>query len=525
MSDDRYATSVTGPRRLGRGRLLVVALLVAAAVALTLARPAEAGTYTVTQCSSVTPFSEASWERSSDHYGGRPLCGSDAGLQAFHDADTTDLWHYGGWVWRAPAGTVFTDVQANASLAHQAGHHGELVATRPSGEPVGFGSEHADFRVHSISGEFTQFTSWLRCVAPGAGQPCGRAGNDAAHAYVRGVYLRTEDRTAPRLTVTGGSLFDGEVIRGTRGLTFAAADAGSGIRTVYLEGNGAPLAADVRNCALAAGFATALTPCPLTTTESAAVPTASSAFVTGPQNTVRACVADLALDGAANTTCEEHRVWVDNACPTSAVGGGTAISAGFGDGSATESIVRSDRGAVIRGRLASAPAGATVCALTRVLADGEPIVVGATATTGADGSYALELPPGPSREIYVHHAVGDRVIARHGLVSRSAARPSLRVTPNHGLRNRDRLHFAGVLPGPLCFDRLVKLQARLGKRRWQVFRTDRADQGCAFRARYRLRATSRAKRYRFRALVPAAAGYPYERGYSRTARVKIRRRR
>jgi hypothetical protein len=70
----------------------------------------------------------------------------------------------------------------------------------------------------------------------------------------------------------------------------------------------------------------------------------------------------------------------------------------------------------------------------------------------------------------------------------------------------------------------VKVQARLGKRRWQVFRTDRADEGCAFTARYKLRATSDAKRYRFRALVPQAAGYPYERGYSRTVKVKLRRR-
>ena len=524
MRDDRYPTYVTGPRRLGRARLFAVALLIAAAAALTLARSAEAGTYTVTQCSSVTAFSEATWERSSDHYEPRALCGTDSGLQAYHDAETTGLWHYGAWVWRAPAGTVFTGVQANSSLTNQAGHRGELVVTRPTGEQVGFGSEHNDFRVHSISGEFTQFQSWLRCVAPGPGQPCGRAGGDSAHAYVRGVYLRTEDRAAPQLTVTGGSLFDGEVIRGTRGLTFAAADAGSGIRTVTVEGNGALLVTDVRNCAVAAGFATALSPCPATTTESAAVPTASSAFATGPGNVVTACVEDLALDDFPNRTCEARPVWVDNACPGSTVGGGTALSAGFGDGTATEDLVASDRAAVLRGVVAGAPAGATVCALTRVTATGEPIVVGATATTGADGSYAIELPPGPTREVYVHYAVGDSVIARHGLQARSWARPSLAVTPNHGVQSRDRLEFAGGLPGPYCSDRLVKVQARLGKHRWQVFRTDRTDADCAFAARYRLRATSRARRYRFRALVPQAAGYPYQRGHSRTVKVKIRRR-
>ncbi len=487
-----------------------------------MAERAEAGNYVVTQCSSVTPFVQAAWESSSGHYRGRALCGTDAGLQVFHDAEESGLWHFGAWVWRAPPGTVFTDVQANASLTNQAGHHGELVAVRPDGVPVGFGAEHNDFRVHSAHGEFTQFHAWLRCVAPSPGRPCGRAGGDGAHAYVRGVYLRTADRVAPRLLVTGGSLLGPAVVRGVRGLTFAASDVGSGIRRVYVEGNGAVLVTDVRNCLVADGFATALSPCPGTTTESAAVPTASSAFVTGPENTVTACVEDLALDGTPNRACEQRRVWVDNACPSSAVGGGIALHAAFGEGGETGTTV-SDRPATVRGRVAGAGAGAAVCALTRVLIEGQPVVVGATALTRADGSYELELPPGPSREVYVHHVVGDRVIARHGLVLRSSARPSLRVQPNHGVRNHDRLHFSGTLPGPACFDRVVKVQARLGKRRWQVFRTDRADESCRFTARYKLRATRHARRYRFRALVPQAAGYPYERGHSRTVKVKVRR--
>ena len=523
MPGERAEDRFTGRRRIGRARLIAIVLVVAAAVALTLARPAEAGNYVVTQCSSVTGYFEARWERSSDHYRGRALCGGD-GLQAVHGADATGLGHYGAWVWRAPPGTVFTAVQANASLTHQAGHHGELVATRPSGEPVGFGSEHADFRVHSIGGEFAQFHSWLRCVAPGPGQPCGRAGGDSAHAYVRGVYLRTEDRVEPRLLATGGSLLDAPVVRGVRALSFAAADVGGGIRKVWVEANGVPLVTDIRNCALAAGYAIAVRPCPSTTLESAAVPTAHPAFVTGPANTVVACVEDLALDGHANRACVGRRVWVDNACPASAVGGGTGLSAGFGDDGASARFA-SDERAIISGRLAGAAGGATVCALTRVLAGGHRIAVAATATTDADGVYAIELPPGASREVYVHYVAGDRVLARHGLLLRASARPSLEVLPDHGVRARDRLYFGGVLPGPACFDRVVKVQARIGKRRWQVFRTDRADRGCAFTARYKLRETERAKRYRFRALVPQQAGYPYERGHSRTVRVELEPRR
>jgi len=502
-------------------QLRALALLVTAAAALVAARQADAGSYVVSQCSTVAPGAgQASWEATTPSYGGRDRCGSDQGLQAYHDAAESALWHFGAWVWRAPPGTVFTNLQATASLTAQAGHRGQLVATTPAGEQLEFGSEHDDFRVHSIDGEFSQFHAWLRCVAPGSGRPCGRAGEDSAHAYVRGIYLRTEDRAAPTVTLAGGSLFEQPVVRGTRGLLFEAGDRGGGIRKVEVEANGVILATDIRNCALADGFATALSPCPPATTESAAVPTADQAFATGP-NLISACAEDLALDGAANRVCESREIWVDNACPASAVAGGGALEAGFGD--AGDSIlVRSDRAAVVRGRLAGAGAGATVCALTRVQGYGSPIVVGATGVTAADGSYAISLPPGPSREVYVHYVVGDRVLSRHGLGLRASARPTLQVSPRRGLRNRRRLHFAGSLPAPACAGRLVKVQAQLGRRRWRVFRTDRADGACRFAARYRLRATHSARAYSFRALVPEQAGYPFERGNSATVSVRVR---
>jgi len=510
------------PQRPSRPLAIAIALLLAAAAVLFAARPADAGSYVATQCSAANPTpGQARWERDSDHYRGRAACGGGDGLAAYHDAAESGLWHYGAWVWRAPEGTVFTSVQANASLTNQAGHRGQLVVTRPGGGLVEFGSEHADFRVHSIAGEFTQFHGWLRCVAPGPGRPCGRAGDESAHAYVRGVFLRVEDRSAPTAALAGGSLLADPVVRGTRSLAIAAADRGGGVRRLSILGNGAVLAEDVLNCALADRFATALTPCPTAAAVPLPVATAGPAFATGP-NEVLACAEDLALDGLANRTCRRTSVWIDNACPASALAG-SSLSAGF-DGSA-RAAVRSDRSAVIRGRVggpAGGVAGATVCALTRTLIAGEPILVAAVAVSAADGSYELELPPGPSREVFVHHAFGDRVLARHGLVVRSTARPTLSVEPARA-RAGDRLGFEGRLPGPACEDRVVKVQARIGRRRWQVFRTDRSDAGCRFEARYRLRATRDARRYRFRALVPGQDGYPYEPGYSARAVVAIER--
>ena len=520
MQDRRTARNA--PHRVSRPLAIAIALLIAAATALLGAQRADAGSYVVSQCSAQNPSAgQASWERTSGHYRGRSGCGTSGGLAVFHDAAESGLWDYGAWVWRAPQGTVFTSVQANASLTYQAGHRGQLVVTRPGGALVGFGAEHADFRVHSIEGEFTQFHSWLRCVAPGAGRPCGRAGSESGHAYVRGVFLRTEDRVAPTVELSGGSLLADPVVRGGRELAFTVADAGSGVRRVYLEANGAPLSDDVRNCAIADGFATALRPCPASGAASTAVPTADPSFATGP-NVIDACAEDLALDGAPHRTCRRAAIWVDNACPGSAVPA-TGLSAGFEGGGTT--TVRSDRSALLHGRVTgrSGPvAGATVCALTRGRIAGAPIVVAALATSGPDGRYELELPPGPGRDVFVHHAFGDLVIARHDLGLRSIVRPTLTVDPGQAQAG-DRLGFSGRLPGPACGDRLVKVQARIGRRRWQVFRTDRTDAGCGFAARYRLRETRSAKRYRFRVLVPEQAGYPYEPGYSALVTVRIER--
>ena len=518
MSTDQHPRS---------GRLALAVLSLALLALLATARSSDAGSYVVNQCSPHTSGAgSATWASTTGHYAARDRCADGGGLQAYHAADETAIGNYGAWVWRAPAGTVFTNVQANASLTNQAGHHGELWVERTDGQAVEFGWEHNDFLVHSLAGEFRQFHAWLRCAAPGATGRCGRAGDDGAHAYVRGVFLRTDDRTAPAIALGGGSLLAAPVVRGVRGLEFAATDAGGGVRKVYVQANGVVTSTDLRNCALAGGFATALTPCPPSTSESALVNTALPAFATGP-NTVLACVEDLALDGAPNTACEQRQVWVDNACPASAIGGGTQLSAGFAGGSPATGTARSDRRGVINGEVSGAGgaiAGATVCALTQVDIDGAPIVVGATTVSESDGSYSLELPPGPSRQIFVHYVSGDQVVARHGLALAAVARPTLRVKPRHRARRGTRLAFEGELPAGACFDRVVKIQARIGKQRWQVFRTDRADRGCRFAGRYKLRATGDARVYRFRALVPEQSGYPYLRGASAVAKVEVRRR-
>jgi hypothetical protein len=511
-------TARPAPRR---RRPVVIALVAGATVAATLiaARPADAGSYVATQCSAADQGSGAAWERTSADYRERRRCGSGDGLQVYQDAGATAHGRYGAWVWRAPAGTIFTSLQANVSLVNHAGHHGELWATRTSGSRVEFGSEHRDFRVQQASGSFTRLEAMLRCVS---GNGCGRASDDDAHAYTKGVFLRVDDRSAPDVKTDGGSLLAAPVVRGTRSLSYRATDRGGGVRRVSLEANGAELSSDVRNCALADGFATALAPCLASVTGSWSVDTAAASFDTGP-NQIGACTSDLALDSSPNRDCAEQMVWVDNVCPASSQAG-ARLTAHFKGGRDQVSI-RSNRSARVEGRLIGASgqavANATVCTLTRVARDGSPVVVAQTAATGDGGRYELVLPRGASRRVFVHHVHGFTVVARHGLTLRSSVRPTLSVKPNGALANGDRLRFSGRLPGPACTRRIVKVQAKVGDR-WQVFRTDRTDERCRYAAGYRLHATTGAAKYRFRALVPPQPGYPYDRGQSRATSVSVR---
>jgi hypothetical protein len=506
---DRAARAL-GRRRRQRAALLCV--LATGVGMLLLPRGAEAGSYMVRQCTASNPSANASWQQTSEGYRSRDRCRSGGGLQVYHQAPRTAHGRYGAWVWRAPDGTVFTSLRVNASLAAQDGHRGELWMASPDASPRRLAADHRGFRVYERRGELSRFEARLRCARAGG---CGSAAEDRAHAYVKGVFLRVTDRVAPTVTSIAGALLDDEVVRGPRTLAFTATDRGGGVRRVSVEANGAMLGGAVRECDLNGRSTTRLVPCPLSTTEVRSVATTHPAFVTGP-NTVSACAEDLALGGLANRSCEGRSVWVDNVCPASRHAAARLRAAFVGGGE--HAVVRSDRGPMLAGRLTDRSGqpvrGATICVLSRVRRHGAPVKIAVTEPTDADGRYAVELPPGPNREIFVHHAHGAEVLSRHGLAVRSRVRPTLTVRAPRRARRGDALRFRGRIPGPACAGRLVEVQARLVKRRWQVFRTGRTDGRCRFAIRYRLRATTRPTRYRFRARVRRQPGYPYQPGRS-----------
>ena len=512
MSIHNYAEqALQSSRRRRRWRVLGLAAVAAGGVGLVAPVPADAGGYLVRQCTAATPGAQASWERTADSYRQRSLCSSGGGLQIHHRGARAGHGRYGAWSWKAPAGTTFSSVRAAASLTRHGGHRGELWAIPERGPSLRFGGEHAAFRVHGRRGELARFEARLRCVRSGG---CASSPDDRARAYVRGVKLRVRDRSAPRVTSAEGELLRGRVVRGERSLALTGRDRGGGVRRLTVEAGDSQLAGATIGCDLGAGFVARLVPCPRTAAETLRVATTHRRLVTGP-NAIRACAEDLALAGRANRDCERHRIWVDNECPDSTREGGRLTARLGGGATAT---VASNRRAAVGGRLTSASgepvAGATVCALTRIDRRGTGVRVVATRRTDAAGRFRIPLPPGPSREVFVHHAHGDEVVSRHGLTVRSRARATLRLRSPRRPRSGERLRFRGRLPGPFCGGRAVEIEAQLAGGGWQVFRTARTNRRCRFAARYRLRATTRPTRYRFRARVRAQAGYPYAAGHS-----------
>jgi hypothetical protein len=68
----------------------------------------------------------------------------------------------------------------------------------------------------------------------------------------------------------------------------------------------------------------------------------------------------------------------------------------------------------------------------------------------------------------------------------------------------------------------VVLQAgTVGSQRWITFQKATTNSKGVFRAAHRFSATSRRTRYRFRAVVPRQAGYPWVAGHSKPLEVLV----
>jgi hypothetical protein len=207
---------------------------------------------------------------------------------------------------------------------------------------------------------------------------------------------------------------------------------------------------------------------------------------------------------------------------------GPRLTLAFKNGAA-KLVVGYGLGAKATGKLvdaAGAPiAGAAVALTVHESRDDATDADGGTVTTGADGTFSVALPAGPSRRVTAgYRAAPTDTPATASVVLAVRAGVVLHATPR-ALHTGQRLRLSGTLRGrPLpTAGKVVELQVRRGGR-WLTFADVRAH-GDGFSYRYRFSKVKTVRRLRFRALVPAFGTYPYARGASRSVGVTIRGRR
>jgi hypothetical protein len=346
--------------------------------------------------------------------------------------------------------------------------------------------------------------------------------------------LTVSDPQAPTLTNLRGPLIEAGVKRGRQSLEVEAHDVGGGLSSIFLSVNGLPaaqprqLSCDVaytENPSVAGIVAAQVTPCPGDASAAWTVDTGAYPFRNG-ANRVQVCASDFATLSDPNTACTPMQsVEVDNSCGESAVDGGEELSAQFSSSHSDTMTGPYGKAAEIQGRLttdAGDPVrGATLCVKAQTIAvDQQPTSVGSV-TTDAEGEYRYELAPGPNRQVVIGYRHDSRQVARD-VRYYARVRPSLKLTPS-SLQNGESVHLWGTLPGPGAGRRVVVLQANApGSKRWITFRRATTNSQGGYRTAYRFSTTTRKTRYRFRAVVPRQAGYPWVEGHSRPAAVLVR---
>jgi hypothetical protein len=528
-SEKEAAVSATrNDRHVGGWRLVRILLASAsAAAALTLAGPAtdaNAGGYVVRECSPSTDHStapDAAYSTTGSlAFSPGTLCypageGIAIGTQGTYSGP---LW--ASWTFTAPAGAFINGVNFER-WQRSAGSYSALVSVCAPGICNSVSSDAGPpFASTQFGpGGWTSFSSMLQC-----GVTCNAGG----YVYIRELSFSIVDLTRPEVSSLGGTLVSHGPRRGSETLTIHATDQGGGVREASVRVNGSEVVARPQSsCALAPdGVAVQLRPCG-SATYTIPINTDSPPWVDG-SNIVEVCAYDYTASGPPNAGCTQRVVEADNSCPAS--GGttpATSLDAGLekqGRGDLRPSLgVRSTQGATLRGRLAGTGgpvSAANVCVYEQVDVPGDVRQLVQTAKTRTDGTFAVQLPPGPSRSFDVVYRYNNQLVERERLYLASSVKPLFRVGPKGGLLNGGNARFRGRIPGPNEADRQVTLQARVG-RKWRTFKQVRTDQKGRFKGRYRFTQTRGTAIYIFRALVKKQGGYPFSPGSSGKRKIAV----
>lgn len=167
------------------------------------------------------------------------------------------------------------------------------------------------------------------------------------------------------------------------------------------------------------------------------------------------------------------------------------------------------------------------------LADAEVLVLASTAAaperrvavlrTNARGRFSHVARASASTVLRLVYQGSATTLPSQRVVTLLVPASSTIATRPRRLRNGQAVTFAGrVRSVPVPSEgKLLELQVVLSGR-WQTFRTVRTNGAGQWRVRYRFRRSCGSLRYRFRARLPAEAGYPFESGHSRAVSVRVR---
>jgi hypothetical protein len=380
---------------------------------------------------------------------------------------------------------------------------------------------------------------WSATCGGGPGGTCpanAEGGPSALYETFAGDML-LNDPAPPAVTNVAGPLLAAGTLRGAQSVSFNAADAGSGVHkgTLLVDGNAVTdqvLDANGGACAdlgvapdQRPSFANTQ-PCPPAV--SGALTLNTDALAPGAHAlTVR--VADAAGNQAVAAT---STITVTGSVPAGTANGTGASRAakltarhtttrksarrlGFTTRPTITGSLRNEGGAPI--------ASAAVVVLVRERRAGARAQAIATATTGADGSFRVALPSGPSRIITVQYtafsgdakpaAVKKLSLAVRARVSASFSPRSPRVGRRVRLSGRLRLLPRGGVD--------VRIQANQ-RGVWRTVDTVRTRRDGRFSWPYRFLPGQGGRTYAFRARVSSAI-YPFAAGNSAVIRVRVKR--
>ncbi len=523
----------TNKPRFSSGRRLLIALAV---FALWLAIPTFAAAtpahFTYELCDSALPGGNPpalSFHASSTAYGSLQNCstpGGGVGVLQSGQVTASPAWVELG-ILPTPGGFVESETITAFATGLQPGQEASHVFAE--GWPLnGVGDTTRLFHIASaraiFGGNGGGFNVVLTCSTT-----CNTNGYIAAHY----IAVTEVDLVPPAVSRVEGQLLGGGVLRGHQALSAVASDEGGGLSHLEVLVNGIPApgavagncaVAQVRNPSYEGTVAVSTTPCPTTLTGTWSLDTAAYPFQDG-ANTVSVCASDFATAGTPNTTCSPPKtISVNNSCTESPVSGGQVLSAQFAHSSTEAVTVPFGHGAEVAGTLADQAgepvSGATICVEARRQGEpGEPRPV-AVATTGTNGEFTYEAPPGPNRQLLIGYRHDAFQIGRTLTVG-THARPTLKLSASR-VNSGDRIKISGKLPGPDAAGRVLVEQASSLHGRWLTFRRVTTGPRGGYKTSYRFGDTTHTITYRIRTVAPEQSGYSYEAGASSPKRVKVR---